>query len=163
TSSTAATVDLNLSSGTVGGSAGTLTFRNDAASGTGVFQPRFSAGFTFGRPIVINNGSFGTTLLQSFNTTGNDQTFNGVISVSGANDLTLSGAVSLGASTRTFQTDNSGVTELSGIVASTGGGLSKTGNGVLKLSNANTYTGGTTISAGTLALSGSGAINNSPN
>jgi autotransporter-associated beta strand protein len=43
------------------------------------------------------------------------------------------------------------------------GGLTKTGNGTLKLSSAETYTGNTVINAGTLALSGSGAIANSPN
>lgn len=84
TSSTAAAVDLNLSSSSISGSAGTLTFRNDAASGTGVFQPRLSASFTFVRPLAITNGSFGTTVLQSFNTSGNDQVFNGIISGSGS-------------------------------------------------------------------------------
>src|SRR5205823_2666571 len=84
TTSTAATVDLNFTGNTIGGSAGTLTFRNDAASGTGVFQPRFSgSGFDFTRPIAITNGSFGTTKLMSFNTTG-IQTFSGIISGTGS-------------------------------------------------------------------------------
>ena len=41
--------------------------------------------------------------------------------------------------------------------------LTKAGNGVMVLSNANTYTGNTTINGGTLALAGSGSIANSPN
>ena len=40
--------------------------------------------------------------------------------------------------------------------------LTKSGPGTLVLSSANTYSGNTVISAGTLTLSGSGAINNSP-
>ena len=42
-------------------------------------------------------------------------------------------------------------------------GLTKSGSGVMKLDGANTYTGPTTISAGTLALAGSGAMANTPN
>jgi autotransporter-associated beta strand protein len=245
TTSTAASVDLNLSNSTVGG-AGVLTFINNAASGTGLFQPRFSgSGVTFAPgPIAITNGAFGSTQIQSYNTLGTTQTFanlisgngnfrrnasiggdggqtdftaantfsggvilsdgtlglgsdstlttgplgtgslsvapNGISSVqaltalganrsisnsvafanfnlvplaiTGANNLTLSGNVDLGGATRTLQVDNP-VTELSGVVsAATTFGLTKTGAGTLKLSNANTYDGGTTVSAGTLVL-----------
>ena len=41
--------------------------------------------------------------------------------------------------------------------------LTKAGNGVMVLSNANTYSGSTTISGGTLALAGNGSIANTPN
>jgi fibronectin-binding autotransporter adhesin len=44
---------------------------------------------------------------------------------------------------------------------SSGGSLAKAGAGTLTLTAANTYNGRTTISAGAVALSGSGAINNS--
>ena len=47
-----------------------------------------------------------------------------------------------------------------GIVAGTGGSLTKTGAGKLTLSGANTYTGDTTVSAGTLETSGSERIAN---
>lgn len=44
---------------------------------------------------------------------------------------------------------------------STGGGLTKQGNGTLTLSATNTYTGATKITGGTLALTGTGSIANS--
>lgn len=85
TTSTAATVNLNLT-GVPSGDAGSLTFRNDAASGGGVFDPRFSAGgFTFDRPIYVYNGVAGTTRLSFFNTAADGvQTFNGEISGDGS-------------------------------------------------------------------------------
>ncbi|MGN6553270.1 MAG: beta strand repeat-containing protein, partial [Verrucomicrobiota bacterium] len=49
-------------------------------------------------------------------------------------------------------------TVFAGIISSTGGGLIKSGAGMLTLSNLNTYTGATTISNGTLALADGAGI-----
>ena len=92
TTSTASTVDLNLSSDSIAGSAGTLTFRNDGADGAAdQFEPRLSGAFTFNRPIIIDNGAIGKTRLSSFNTNGTTQTFNGVISGNGSFRRSVSG------------------------------------------------------------------------
>ena len=48
---------------------------------------------------------------------------------------------------------------VSAVMSNSSVGLSKTGNGILTLTAANSYTGGTTISAGTLQL-GDGATSN---
>ena len=78
--------------------------------------------------------------------------------IGGTNNLTLSGAFSLqgndggGAGTnRIIQAD--AFTTLSGVISDggLGVGLTKTGTNVLVLSNTETYTGPTTVSAGTLA------------
>ena len=62
--------------------------------------------------------------------------------------------------TTTFEIDNaSAVTNVTGAIAGTGG-LTKTGNGALLLTRTNTYSGGTTISAGTLEI-GNGGTNGS--
>jgi autotransporter-associated beta strand protein len=84
TVSTAATVDFNLNNNSISGTGGSLTFSNAAPSAAGVFEPRFSgSGFNFSQPIVVANGGFGTTRLDSFNTNGTTQTFSGAISGSG--------------------------------------------------------------------------------
>ena len=62
------------------------------------------------------------------------------------------GLVFLGANALTFGSNNFSTT-FSGVISDSGpGSLVKTGNGKFTLSGANTYTGGTTINAGTLLI-----------
>jgi len=148
TTSTSSTVDLNLNNDSISGSAGTLAFSNAAASGTGVFQPRFSgSSFNFSRPIVIANGGFGTTRLDSYNTNGTSQTFSGVISGNGS--YRRSGST----------TARGGTTIMS--AANTYSGTTTVSDGLL-LVNGSIGTGAVTVSgAGGLAgiLGGNGTIN----
>ena len=67
---------------------------------------------------------------------------------SDAGTLTVSGSVTNGANLLTVQ--GAGNTVLSGVIGSGAGGFTKAGSGTSTLSNANTYTGNTTVSAGTL-------------
>ncbi len=69
------------------------------------------------------------------------------------------GNVMLGSNTLTAGGDNSSTT-LSGIISGTGS-LTKTGNGALTLSGANTYNGTTTLSAGQLNINNAAALGNS--
>src|SRR5262249_3889262 len=139
------------------------TSLNDGTIGFGINSAGTPPSLTSG-PIGTGTLTIGSSSGKVFasgaaRTVGNAIVFNATpLVVNGANNLTLSGAVSLGSTTRTLQVDNTGATELSGIISSTGGGLTKTGNGLLKLSNANTYSGNTTISAGTLALDGGATL-----
>ena len=91
TTSTAASVALPFS-GTLTGTAGTLTIRNDSTSAVNVFDARFSGGdFTMGRPIVItNSASGGTARLADFNTTGTTHQYDGVISGNGGYNRSVS-------------------------------------------------------------------------
>ena len=131
--SNAGSAILTSGSGTNGGLGGATYFTGAATGGTGVQ--------------VITNG-------------------NGIFDISGLLDggltvgsLAGSGTDYLGDNTLTVGANNvstnvSGVISDGGMYGNTGGSLVKTGTGTLTLAGANTYTGNTTVSAGTLAITG---------
>lgn len=91
TTSTASPVNLPFA-GTLTGTGGTLTIRNDAASGTGLFDVRFSGGdYTMTQNIIISNGA-GTSFarLSDFNVAGTTHIYNGIISGTGAYNRSVS-------------------------------------------------------------------------
>jgi fibronectin-binding autotransporter adhesin len=82
--------------------------------------------------------------------------------IGGTNNLTLAGSFNLNGNdglgtqtNRTLQVTNTGLTTISGVISGSGFNLTKTGNGVLALSTAETYSGITTVSGGTLLVNGS--------
>ncbi len=116
---------------------GTLNAGNDAAFGTGT--------------LVLNGGTLSANATR---TLANDVSVTANSTIGGAAALTLSGAVTLSGS-RTLTVSNSANTTISGAIGETGGSADflKAGLGVLILSGTNTYTGQTSISAGTVSLS----------
>jgi len=131
----------------------TVNFTRTLGSGAGEVQILGGAsGFDFGSvgSVILNNNAayeavWGSTyfnpsaLVLTAGSSGGTTTF--------ANMLDLNGA------TRTVQVIYSSRTaEISGVIRTSTGtaGLTKTGLGILSLTNANTYNGGTTISEGTL-------------
>jgi autotransporter-associated beta strand protein len=105
---------------------------------------------------TVNNGNF---TLNGTGIGGNGAlrsiSGNNTVSSSGTGTITLATASSIGV--------DGGSTLTLGKVIAGANALTKVGSGELRLSITNTYSGNTTISAGTLALSGSGSISNSPN
>ncbi|MBX3501076.1 MAG: autotransporter outer membrane beta-barrel domain-containing protein [Alphaproteobacteria bacterium] len=81
----------------------------------------------------------------------------GALSFTSAASIALSGA---GARTLLLTGDNTSANTLSPVLGDSGGSssLTKTGGGTWVLTGVHSYTGSTQISAGTLALSGSGAV-----
>lgn len=145
------------------------------ASGAGVVTLTANNGATLSGPITIGAGG-GTVLIGSGGAFGSGATTinGGTLSASGsgaltvANNLTvggnfilgqaaggtgaltLSGTVDLGGATRTITVNNAGPDIISGVISNTAGGLTKAGTGTLTLTGANTFTGGLTVSRGTL-------------
>ena len=76
--------------------------------------------------------------------------------------LALLGAINLNGKNLTFDTAAFSPIDVRAVISGAGG-LIKTNPGTLSVYSNNTYTGSTTLSGGTLALSGAGAIRNSTN
>ncbi|MHB1947104.1 MAG: filamentous hemagglutinin N-terminal domain-containing protein, partial [Gammaproteobacteria bacterium] len=114
-------------------------------------------------PTDINGGGVTTSGNQSYGSTitlGAGAVLN--TGASGSNSISLA-AVSLGSNNLTLTT--AGSASQSGIISGTGGSLTVNGAGIVTLSQQNTYTGGTTMSAGTLNVtvnSNSGPITQGP-
>jgi autotransporter-associated beta strand protein len=112
----------------------------------------YSGGTTFAAG-VLNLGS-----ASAIGTGGTLSFTGGTLQYSAANQVDYSNRFSTAAN-QAFRIDTNGqdVTFANGLTSS-GGSLTKLGTGTLTLAAISSYTGATTISGGTLALSGSGAI-----
>jgi autotransporter-associated beta strand protein len=125
---------------------GTLNINSNTALGTGIFM--INSGTT------IDNTSGGLVTLEN----NNDQHWESAFTFTGTNDLDLGmGDVDISDAAMTITVEDSNLTVGGNI--SDGGvnrGFTKAGAGTLILSGANTYTGDTTISEGTLQIGDGG-------
>ena len=112
--------------------AANISTSNDIAAGTSFASITFGAG------------------ASSYVLSGNGITLTGNITNSSSNQCTINIAIILNVATCVISAGSKLI--LSGIISETGGArvINKTGANVLELGGANTYSGGTTISAGTL-------------
>jgi filamentous hemagglutinin family protein len=122
--------------------AGANTYTGATTISAGTLKAGAANAFSSNSDVTVNSGAF-----LNLNNNSN------IIS-----SLTGAGNVTLGSGTLT--TGNSSNTTYSGVMSGTGG-LTKQGSGIFTLSNSNTYTGATTINAGTLKLAGTDVLSDS--
>ena len=137
---------------------GDLNIASSASSGGVV---RFSVANTYSGTTTINSGA--TLELANVNALQNTTLDTGTsgsqvvsFTMAGANTYNIGAiqggdSLDFGANTVSVGANNA-TTSFTGILAGSGGSLTKAGTGTLTISGPNTYTGTTTINAGTLAL-----------
>ena len=146
------------------GAGNTLTINGLADGNT---APELPSGNPAGQGISILGGANALTIDAAVKLGGSQRWING-----SANTFTVAGGVSgnaalLGSQTLTLQNSGVGNTTISGAIGdgSNGGNLvlavDSSGSGTVRLSNANTFTGNTTVTAGSLTLADSSALQNS--
>jgi autotransporter-associated beta strand protein len=143
----------SLGSGTVT-NAGTLAIQGSANAGTatvttqngGMTQLRNGGSGAAARFITEAGGQLDISASTGGTSLG---------SIEGAGDVKL-GSKTLTVGGTNLSTMVSGVVSDGGVTPGTGGGLTKIGTGTLTLSGNNTYTGSTTVSAGTLQVGNGG-------
>jgi len=133
--------------------------------GTGSLTLKESGGDSFGGSVTVA-ASGGTVILDDANSTisGGVSIGSGATLQIGNNDAngnlpSASGTVVVNGTLVFDQTSSSTVAA----AISGAGGVTQNGSGTVALSGVNPYSGNTTVNAGTLALTGSGAISNSAN
>ena len=130
--------------GTNAVSNGTLSLANSTALGSAANTATISSGAT----LDIN----GVNVANNITLSGNG--INSVGALTGTGTATFSGTVT---TTGNFSIGGTGTLTVSGVISGSNK-LEKVGTGTLILSGANTYSGGTKISAGTLTLGAAGVL-----
>jgi autotransporter-associated beta strand protein len=122
-----------------------------------------SATYAFGtNTLTINGGTISSIGSPTY--AASSMLIGGDFTLAGTGNATFGMPVNLGAATRNITNNiTSGNRIFSGVISGdAGAGLNFWGSGTETLSGVNTYTGNTSINAGTLALSGMGSIANTP-
>ena len=158
----------NTYTGTTTVNAGVLNIRNSAALGTTIAgttvstgaELQLQGGIAVGSEALTLNGT-GVTNSGALHSISGNNSWAGNITIgstsqiqSDAGLLTLSGILTNGGNGTAFDFDGAGNILVSGVITNNAS-IVKNGTGTLTLSGANTYTGTTTINAGTVMVNGS--------
>jgi len=126
-----------------------------------------SASNSYTGATTINAGTLSLASANALAGGGNITFGGGALQFSGSNTNDYSGRIVNSGGAIALDTNGQSIAFGNGLAASNAGGLTVLGNGILTLSGSNAYTGATTVSSGTLQISGvlgsssySGAISN---
>ncbi len=144
---------LDLRSGTIqAGSSLASPLTNTIVIASGTPTIGGSNAFEIAGPLILSNGASSTTTINVTNTASTLISGNvSLTDVASSDNQTL--AFNVGATAGPFEI--SGAIQNSTVASTAVGGLRKTGDGSMKLSGGNTYTGLTDVQQGTLQLTGS--------
>jgi autotransporter-associated beta strand protein len=152
---------------------GTLTLGVNGGTGAVTARVTDSSSQSFANPILLATGHTGTITIEmtedgagvnskTFMTGGIAGNNSFTIQNDGGNDnLNFSTGSINNVGTITHTGSGTGVTTINSVIGTNVTGLTQSGPARLVLGGTNTYTGNTTINAGTLALSSTGSIANS--
>lgn len=158
-----ASSNVNMNGGDLGLAGGNFT----AALGTGNGQVQFTGTGGFAAVGADRSVNIGSGIPLVWGTTANFLPAASTLLLGNSaatNMVTLQNTLDLGGSVRTIQVDRgSGPVDarISGVVSN--GGINKTGNGILQLTGTNTFTGGLTVSAGSVQVTPSGTLGGAGN
>lgn len=134
-----------------------------ASGATLQIESVFDLNYTTAETVTLNGaGVGGAGALQNV---GGNNTFAGLIAFAGparinsdAGFLNLSATGVITGPTFDLTVGGAGDVRIAGVIGTTSGGVNKDGSGTLTLAGVNTYTGATSVSAGTLALAATGGL-----
>jgi autotransporter-associated beta strand protein len=149
--------NLNLAGGIVEFGSHSTVFSRPVGTGTGQVQFTGSGGFSaFGNDVVVNFGGASEAVTWASGGFVPDGSSLILGSSTATGTVDLQNSINLGSALRTVQVNRGSANidaKLSNTLIGIGGGLNKSGDGILELASANTYNGETRVSMGVLRLS----------
>jgi autotransporter-associated beta strand protein len=166
------TLTIQIANGQTSSSASNFSFRDQSAgagtlalvkTGEGTLDFSIFSAMTYSGGLTVNGGTFAYTN-QMTNTaalgSGTLVLGGGSLSYAGSSAVTVSKNITLSDASSSTLNNAAGTLTYSGVISGSGS-LIKSGAGNATLSGANTFTGSTTLNAGTLTLANQNAIQNS--
>ena len=167
-------ITLGSTGGTINPAGGTTLTYNGIVAGTGGLGPKTLSGTlvlggvnTYSGATIIDAGTLSISADVNLGTAPGSATpgslvlNGGTLATTGSFTLNANRGISLGAAGAKIDTASGTTLTYNGIAAGPGG-LAKIDTGILVLDGVNTYTGATTISAGTLSISSDGNLGTAP-